>query len=195
MKKTMIIMPVLMAFTLTGCSLLKNIFNKGDSSNSGSDSQQTTDSGSQSGSQSQGGGAQAGDVVIKPSTLGITADVTTAANYSQGGINVSFPEGIKVNTTYDEFGFAPNATVTFKVASGTLKIKKIVFDNYRYYNDCPMYAGESASGDGIVGSATGEDANKHNFVTWNSLDNAAYTYKSTYTGGNSWTYSFTITLG
>ena len=180
-------MPLAMAMMLSGCAL----FPKKSSNNSQSQTSQDSGSGSQSQS---GGGAQAGDILIKASGLGITADIETAANYSQDGLNISFPQGIKVNTQYDEFGLAANATVTFKVASGSLKIKKIVFDNYRYYNDCPMYAGESATGEGLVGSATGEDANRHNIVTWNNLDAAAYTYKNTYTG-NSWTYSFTITLG
>lgn len=148
-----------------------------------------------------GGGGQefALEYNIKASALGITADQTSAVNYNikdvnnENIINVSFASGVKVNTQYDEFGLAANATVTFKCVNAGYKIVKIVFDNYKYYNDCPMFAGEAVAETGAITGVKGTVANNHLPVTWDNLDGAAYTYQNTYTG-NSWTYSFTVTI-
>ena len=186
MKKSMIIMPLAMAMMLSGCAL----FNRGNKSdNSGSNSQQQS-SGSQSDS-----GIKAGDYTFSKSISGLDADKTEAYTYVVGdAVEFKFASGVLCSNNYDEFGLAANATMTMKSLSSTLKIKKIVLDNYKYYNDCPLYAGEAASGDSTVGVAAGADADNHNKVTWASLDGAAYTYKNTYTG-NSWVFSVTVTLG
>ena len=149
----------------------------------------------------EGGGSQefALEYEIKASGLGITADQTSAVNYdikdvnNANIINVAFAAGVKVNTQYDEFGLAADATVTFKCVNAGYKIVKIVFDNYKYYNDCPMFAGEAAAETGGITGVKGTVANNHLPVTWDNLDGAAYTYKNTY-NGNSWTYSFTVTI-
>ena len=151
---------------------------------------------SASGSQSQGSESQpavvAGDYKFDINAASLTADVETAATYTIGNaVEFSFPSGLMVNTKFSEFGFKDNYTLTMK-ALGGLKIKKIVFDNYKYYNDCPMYTGEQASGTSAVG-VKGEVADNHLPVTWDNLDNAAYTYKNTYEG-NSWTYGITVTI-
>lgn len=153
-------------------------------------------------SSSSGGGGHeefALEYNIKASALGITADQASAVNYNikdvnnENIINVSFASGVKVNTTYDEFGLAANATVTFKCVNAGYKIVKIVFDNYKYYNDCPMFAGEAVAETGGITGVKGTAENNHLPVTWDNLDGAAYTYQNTYTG-NSWTYSFTVTI-
>ena len=186
MKKSLIIMPLAMAMMLSGCALF-NRDNKSD--NSGSNSQQQS-SGSQSGAD-----IKAGDYTFSKSTSGLDGDKEASTTFTVGdAVQFVFATGLLCSNNFDEFGLKSNQTMTMKSLSSSLKIKKIVLDNYKYYNDCPLYAGESASGDGTVGVAAGADADNHNKVTWASLDGAAYTYKNTYTS-NSWTFSVTVTLG
>ena len=196
MKKTMLIVPVLMAFALSGCSLLGNLSKK-DSSSSSDNSQQTTQSGSQSNtSSSQGGGEEivAGDYTFSKSGSGLDGDKSDRTTFIVGGVQFIFDTGLLCSNNYDEFGLRANGTMTMKSLSPTLTIKKIVLDNYKYYNDCPLYVGESASGSSTTGNAAGADSENHNRVTWSGLNGTAYTYQNTFSG-NSWTYSVTVTLG
>lgn len=196
MKKAMFILPVMMAFTLSGCALLDNIFKK-NSSNNSQTSQQGSGSGSQqsgSGSQSGGQDIQPGDYTYSKSGSSLDGDKESSYSFTVGGVEFKFETGLLCSNNFDEFGLRADGTMTMKSLSPTLKIKKIVLDNYKYYNDCPLYVGENASGSSTTGSAAGADAENHNKVTWNNLDGAAYTYKNTYSG-NSWVYSVTVTLG
>ena len=191
MKKSLIIMPLAMAMMLSGCALFK----KNSSNNQSQASQQGSGSGSQqSGSQSGGQGIQPGDYTYSKSGSSLDGDKESSYSFTVGGVEFKFATGLLCSNNFDEFGLRADGTMTMKSLSPTLKIKKIVLDNYKYYNDCPMYVGESASGSSTTGSAAGADAENHNKVTWNNLDGAAYTYKNTYSG-NSWVYSVTVTLG
>ena len=191
MKKSLIIMPLAMAMMLSGCALFK----KNSSNNQSQASQQGSGSGSQqSGSQSGGQGIQPGDYTYSKSGSSLDGDKESSYSFTVGGVEFKFETGLLCSNNFDEFGLRADGTMTMKSLSPTLKIKKIVLDNYKYYNDCPMYVGESASGSSTTGSAAGADAENHNKVTWNNLDGAAYTYKNTYSG-NSWVYSVTVTLG
>lgn len=148
----------------------------------------------------QGGGQeQTNEYTFKASTLGISADVADSITYTIKDaeaadiLSVKFAAGVKVNTQYDEIGLAADATMTIKVLNASYKIGKIVLDNYKYYNDCPMFAGETALDEGGITGVAAGNVNNHNLVTWDNLDGAAYTYKNTYSG-NSWIYGVTVTL-
>ena len=188
----MMVLPLMaMAFSMTGCSILKNLINGGGKSSSGEQSQQQSGSSSQQSGSSQQGGSS--EFKMTKSGVGLSADAEGSTTFTVGSVDFVFNQGILCSNNYDEFGFKPNYTVTMKSKDATKKIKKIVFDNYKYYNDCPLVAGETG-GSGNPGVATDGEEN-HKIVTWDNLDGAAYTYTSTYTGGNSWTWSITVTLG
>lgn len=187
MKKTKMILPVLMALVLTGCST-----SNGEKKSDTPKSEPTSESQPASESESVSSEAVvAGDYKFDIEVAGLTADVEGAANYTIGGVVFTFQSGLMVNTTYKEFGLKPNYTFTMK-ALGGLKIKKVFFDNYKYYNDCPLYTGEEASGTSAIGVKGTQEGNNLP-VTWDGLNNEAYTYKNTYTG-NTWTYSVTVTI-
>ena len=191
MKKSMMVLPLMaMAFSMSGCSILSNLLNRGGNNNS-NQSQQNSGSNQQSGSQS--GSSQGGEFKFSKSSSGLSADAEGSTTFTVGSVDFIFNQGILCSNNYDEFGFKPNYTVTMKSKVDNLKIKKIVFDNYKYYNDCPLVAGETG-GSGNAGVATDGETN-HKIVTWDNLDGAAYTYTSTYADGNSWTWSITVTLG
>ena len=196
MKKAMFILPVMMAFTLSGCSLLNNIFKK-NSSNGSQTSQQGSGSGSQqSGSGSQSGGQGGSEFTIKKSTAGISADIETAITYTVGSVDFIFNQGVKSYTgEADEFGLKSNGTLTMK-SKDSRTIKKIVTVVYKYNNNCPIYAGESASGTSITGNVTSgtPGTDKEITIEYANLNNAAYTYKNIHTS-NSWYWSITVTLG
>lgn len=188
----MMVLPLMaMAFSMTGCSILKNLINGGGKSSSGEQSQQQSGSGSQqSGSSQQGGGSE---FKMTKSGVGLSADVEGSVTYTVGSVDFIFNQGILSSNSYDEFGFKQNYTVTMKSKDATKKIKKIVLDNYKYYNDCPLVEGETGADTGMVGTAVDGETN-HKLVTWDNLDATAYTYKNTYSG-NSWTWAITVTLG
>ena len=189
MKKSMIILPLAMAMMLSGCALF-NRGNKSENSNSGSQQQS-------SGSQSQSsGGGQASEFTIKKSTAGISADSEAAITYTVGSVDFIFNEGVmSYSGEADEFGLKTNNTLTMK-SKDDRKIKKIVVDVYKYNNNCPIYAGESATGSAITGTVTSgtPGTDKEILIEYGNLDNAAYTYKNIHTG-NSWYWSITVTLG
>lgn len=194
MKKALFILPALMAFSLSGCSLLSKLLNR-NSSNSNGSGNESGQSG-QSGNSGQGGqSGQSGgtDVSFDYSALGLSDNVDSSYSKTiNGSLEVKFPNGVLCNTKYGEIGLAANALMTMKALNGK-KITKIIMDNYKYYNDGPVYASESASGTSVVGNAAGDDGSGHNKVTFANLNNDVYTYKNNHTG-NSWTYSVTVTI-
>ena len=119
MKKTMLIMPVLLAFSLTGCSLLKNIFNRG--SNNSNSQQASSDSGSQQSSTSQSGG---GTIKITLNDMNIvTTSVypTNDTNFSVGGVDFIANNGVgKTKDSYNP-GYASLKCFQFNKADDESK--------------------------------------------------------------------------
>ena len=96
MKKTILILPAIFAFSLSGCSLLNKLLGKSSSgSNSGSQS-------GQSGSNTDSSGGSGGG------TSGSTFDLTPASVLNYSGENVDYNDGTAtvsgVNFSYIELG-------------------------------------------------------------------------------------------
>lgn len=123
MKKTMLIVPVLMAFALSGCSILGNIFKKDNSSSN--NSQQTTQSESQSsGSSSSQSGPSGETITITLSTLNIQTESvypTNPTDFTAGGVSFTATNGVgKANSSYNS-GYASLNCMQFNKADDTSK--------------------------------------------------------------------------
>lgn len=182
MKKAMFILPVMMAFTLSGCALLDNIFKK-NSSNGSQTSQQGSGSGSQqSGSQSQsGGGASKATLTITKanSEIGTTDGLTSAKQVTfstdAGNVVIEWGSGSYNYKNYDEIGIAKNGGY-FKLVSlpTSYKVSKLVLDCYKAENS-KVYKTNDGSGSPASPSQTGSSSNKDSvLVTYDNFDSATF---------------------